>query len=166
MNWYAVYTKPGQERIALENLERQSFKTYLPLVRSKRKRRGKWVESVDPMFSRYLFIRIEPGATSMSSLRSTRGVTGLVKFGDQLVAVPDSLVNVLLQTADRETGVHVREPALFRPGEGVVLTDGPLADLHGIFEAADGEARAVILMSILGTETKVTVPVEQLGRMG
>ena len=166
MNWYAVYTKPQQERIALENLERQSYETYLPLIKSKRKRSGKWVDTIEPMFSRYLFIRLEPGATSMASIRSTRGVTGLVKFGDHLVAVPDSFVNVLLQTADIETGVHVHEPALFRPGDGVVLTDGPLADLHGIFQAADGEARAIILMNILGAETKVTVPVEQLGRIG
>ena len=165
MNWYAIYTKPRQERIALENLERQSYETYLPLIRSKRKRSGKWVESIDPMFSRYLFVRLEPGATSMASIRSTRGVSGLVRFGDQLVAVPDSFVNVLLQTADVETGVHVHEPALFRAGDGVVLTDGPLTDLHGIFEAADGEARAIILMSILGAETRVTVPVDQLGRI-
>ena len=158
MNWYAIYTRPRQERIALENLERQSYETYLPLIRSKRKRSGKWVESIDPMFSRYLFVRLEPGATSMASIRSTRGVSGLVRFGDQLVAVPDSFVNVLLQTADAETGVDVHEPALFR-------ADGPLTDLHGIFEAADGEARAIILMSILGAETRVTVPVEQLGRI-
>ena len=60
MNWYAVYTKSRQERIAQENLERQSFETYLPLMVLSRKRRGEWVETVEPIFSRYLFIRLEP----------------------------------------------------------------------------------------------------------
>ena len=132
MNWYAAYTKPRQERVALENLERQSFETYLPLISSKRKRSGKWVETVEPMFSRYLFIRLEPGATSTASIRSTRGVTGLVKVGNRLAAVPESFVTVLLQTADAGTGVHACEPALFRPGDGVVLTNGPQANLQGL----------------------------------
>lgn len=164
MNWYAVYTKPRQERIAQENLERQSFETYLPLMKLSRKRRGEWVETVEPMFSRYLFIRLEPGTTSIASIRSTRGVTGLVQFGNQLVAVPESFVTALSQTADTETGVHTHDPDQFQTGDNVVLTDGPLANLQGIFKATDGDARAIILMSILGAETEVAVPVEQLWR--
>jgi transcriptional antiterminator RfaH len=164
LNWYAVYTKSRQERIAQENLERQSFETYLPLMVLSRKRRGEWVETVEPIFSRYLFIRLDPGTTNIASIRSTRGVTGLVQFGNQLAAVPESFVTTLLQTADAENRVHTPEPALFQTGDSVVLTDGPLADLHGIFKATDGNARAIILMSILGAETEVAVPVEQLWR--
>jgi len=164
LNWYAVYTKPRQERIAQENLERQSFETYLPLMKFSRKRRGKWVETVEPIFSRYLFIRLEPGKTSIASIRSTRGVTSLVQFGGQLAVVPESFVTALLQTVDAESGVHTPERGLFQSGDSVVLTDGPLANLHGIFKATDGNARAIILMSILGTETEVVVPVEQLWR--
>ena len=75
VNWYAVYTKPRQERIARENLERQSFEAYMPLMRVRRKRRDKWVEAIEPMFSRYLFIRLALGTTNVASIRSTRGVT-------------------------------------------------------------------------------------------
>lgn len=100
----------------------------------------------------------------MVRIRSTRGVTGLVKFGNQLVAVPENLINALLQSADAETGVHLCEPTIFRPGEGVVLTNGPLANLQGIFKAADGEARAILLMNLLGTMTDVIVPFEHMER--
>lgn len=164
MSWYAVYTKPRQEHIARENLERQSFEAYLPLMRARRRRRSKWVETIEPMFSRYLFIRLEPGTTSVASVRSTRGVTGLVQFGNTLVPVPEGLMSILLQTADAETGVHTPEPNLLQEGDSVVLTDGPLASLHGIFKAADGDARAIILLKLLGTETEVVVPVEQIWR--
>ena len=134
------------------------------MISSRRKRSGKWVESVEPMFSRYLFIRIEPGTTSITSIRSTRGVTELVQFGNELVAVPEKFISVLLQTIDPETGVHDREPDFLRPGNDVELTNGPLANFKGIFKAADGQTRAIILMSILGEETEVVVPVDQLGR--
>ena len=164
MSWYAVYTKPRQEHIARENLERQSFETYLPLMQASRKRRGKWVDTIEPMFSRYIFIRLEPGTTSVASIRSTRGVTGLVQFGDNLVPVPESFVSALLQAADAESGVHVPEPNLLKEGDSVVLTGGPLADLHGIFKAADGDARAIILLRLLGVETEVAVPIRRLRR--
>ena len=164
MAWYAVYTKPRQEHIALENLERQSFEAYLPLMRARRKRRGKWVETIEPMFSRYLFVRLEPGATSMASIRSTRGVTGLVRFGNTLVPVPDGFMSILLETADAKSGIHVPEPDLLQEGDTVVFTDGPLADLDGIFKAADGDARAIVLLKILGTDTRVAVPVNQIWR--
>lgn len=164
MNWYAVYTKPRQEHIAKENLERQSFEVYLPLMRASRKRRSKWVETTEPMFSRYLFIRLEPGTTNVASVRSTRGVTGLVQSGNTLVPVPESFVSVLLQTADAETGVHMPERNLLQEGDTVVVTDGPLANLQGIFKAADGDARAIIMLKLLGTETEVAVPVKQVWR--
>ena len=164
VNWYAVYTKPRQERIAQENLERQSFEVYLPLMRASRKRRGKWVEMIEPMFSRYLFIRLEPGTTNVASVRSTRGVTGLVQSGNALVPVPESFMSILLQTADAETGVHIPQRDLLEEGDPVVLTDGPLANLHGIFKAADGDARAIIMLKLLGTETEVAVPVRQVWR--
>lgn len=164
MSWYPVYTKPRQEHIARENLERQSFDAYLPLMRARRKRRGKWVETIEPMFSRYLFVRLEPGTTSVASIRSTRGVTGLVQSGNTLVPVPESFMSILLQTADAETGVHTPEPSLLQEGDAVVFTDGPLANLHGIFKAADGDARAIIMLKLLGTDTEVAVPVKQIWR--
>lgn len=164
MNWYPVYTKPRQERIARENLKRQSFEVYLPLMKVRRKRRGKWVETIEPMFARYLFVQLEPGTTCMAGIRSTRGVTGLVRFGSALVPVPEPFISVLLQTADAETGVHTPEPGLLQEGDTVVLTDGPLADLDVIYKAADGDARAIVLLNMLGTETEVVVPVEQVLR--
>ena len=164
MSWYAVYTKPRQEHIALENLERQSFEAYLPLMRARRRRRGKWVETIEPMFSRYLFIRLEPSTTSTASIRSTRGVTSVVRFGNTLVPVPDGFMSILLETADAKTGIHAPEPGLLQEGDTVVFTDGPLADLDGVFKAADGDARAIILLKMLGTDSEVAVPVEQVWR--
>lgn len=164
MNWYAVYTKPRQEHVAQENLERQSFEAFLPLMRASRERRGKRVETIEPMFSRYLFIRLEPGTTNVASVRSTRGVTGLVQCGNSLMPVPESFMSVLLQTADAKTGVHTPEPNLLLEGDTVVVTVGPLANLKGIFKAADGDARAIILLNLLGTETEVAVPVKQVWR--
>ena len=40
-SWYLIFTKPRQENLARENLERQGFTTYLPLTQQSRRRNGK-----------------------------------------------------------------------------------------------------------------------------
>ena len=32
MHWYLIYTKPRQEKVALQNLEQQGYQCYLPLL--------------------------------------------------------------------------------------------------------------------------------------
>ena len=39
-SWFAVYTKPRQEHIALENLERQGFRCFLPMAVNPYQRRS------------------------------------------------------------------------------------------------------------------------------
>ncbi|MEE8263278.1 MAG: transcription termination/antitermination NusG family protein, partial [Gammaproteobacteria bacterium] len=38
--WYLIYSKPRQERLALENLRRQNYEAYLPLMQHRRRRKG------------------------------------------------------------------------------------------------------------------------------
>ena len=39
-NWYLIHTKIRQERVALENLERQGFECFLPQINTEKLRRG------------------------------------------------------------------------------------------------------------------------------
>ena len=79
--WYAVQAKPRQENTAEENLRRQGFDTYLPKIQLRRRRRDKWTKVVEPLFPRYLFIHLEPGVDNWAPLRSTLGVSTVVRFG-------------------------------------------------------------------------------------
>ncbi len=87
--WYAVCCKPRQEAIAEENLLRQGFHVNLPRIRIRRHRRGQWIDAIEALFPRYLFIRIDPYRCNTAPVRSTRGVVGLVRFGGQPAVVPD-----------------------------------------------------------------------------
>ena len=59
MLWYAVHSKPKQEHRALENLQNQGFEAWLPMLALEKLRRGRLAQVVEPMFSRYLFIRMD-----------------------------------------------------------------------------------------------------------
>lgn len=164
--WYAVFTKPRQEGLANEHLGRQGFSTYFPRTLIRR-RRGQWsAERIEPLFPRYLFVHIDILVESTLPIRSTRGVSGLVCFGGQLLAVPDPVLEFLMRSASPETGLHKLAGPQFSSGDRIVIRDGPLAGVEGIFAAESGEDRVLILLEILGRTNRVAVRRDSIALSG
>ena len=65
--WHLVYTKAQQGDIALLNLERQGYTCYLPKLRIEKIRRRKAEVVIEPMFPRYLFVRLDLSGTFMAA---------------------------------------------------------------------------------------------------
>lgn len=156
-NWFAVYTKPRQERIALENLERQAFRCFLPMAVNPYQRRSARGRRVEPLFPRYLFLNAVPDQQSLGPVRSTRGVATLVRFGTKLARLPETVIEMIHHRRDPETGLVELDPVPVEPGDRVKVFDGPLAGLEGIFRERKGETRALLLASLLGTESTIEV---------
>lgn len=155
--WYAVCCKPRQETVAEENLLRQGFQVYLPRIRIRQRRRGQWLDAVEVLFPRYIFIRIDPLRRTTAPVRSTRGVIGLVRFGGQPAVVPDAVMEALLQREDAASGLHQDNRPLFSAGEPIKLVDGPLTGMEGVFTQQDGDKRVIVLLELLGKANKVRV---------
>jgi transcriptional antiterminator RfaH len=162
--WHVVYTKSRQESVAECNLQRQSFETYLPWISQARRQRGRWKEIVEPMFPRYLFIRLDLTQDNFSPIRSSKGVVGLVRFGDEVPIVPDQLVDALKRSADPQSGLHKGSGRpLFKKGDTVTILEGPFAGLKGIFQAAKGDDRVILLLEMLGRLSLLTLSKECIG---
>ena len=155
--WFAVCCKPRQESVAEENLLRQDFQVYLPRMKSRQRKRGRWVDVVEALFPRYVFIRIDPSRRSTASVRSTRGVVGLVRFGRQPAVVPDAVMEMLLKRADSASGFHEGGRPGLSAGDPIRLVDGPLVGMEGVFAQQDGESRVAVLMELLGKANRVFV---------
>jgi transcriptional antiterminator RfaH len=165
MHWYLVHTKPRQEKIALENLQHQGYQCYLPTLPSERLRQGVLTVTDEPLFPRYLFIRLGLGdsAKSWAPIRSTKGVSRLVSFGAEPAKVSDDLLHRLLA---RQASEQERPVRLFRPGERVRLTDAPFDGIEGVYEMADGERRVMVLIEMLSRQVRVAVTPSSLRRAG
>ena len=161
--WYLVHTKPRQENVALANLERQGYECYLPQMRMERIRRRKAEIATEPMFPRYLFIRLDSSnqGKSWSPIRSTLGVSQLVHFGARAARVDDTLVDLLRQ---REQATPAE--AMFTSGDSVVITDGPFAGIEAIYQTADAEQRAFILLNILSKPVPMQIDAGRLRKAG
>lgn len=119
-HWYAALCKPRQEAVAEAILVNQGFAVYLPRLTTPR-RAGRWVDSAEPLFPRYLFVGADLEAKSLAPIGSTRGVSGLVRFGGEPAVVLDNLIEALRQRENTATGLHVCARPLFAPGDRVKL---------------------------------------------
>ncbi len=153
-SWYLVHTKPRQEDTALINLEQQGYMCYLPKLQIERIRRHKAEVVIEPMFPRYLFIQLNQRDENQSwaPIRSTIGVSQLVRFGTQIAKVDDRLLDLL---RSRES-THPTE-SLFQPGEHVRVTEGPFIGFEAIYQTTDAERRSMILLEFLNKPVSVKI---------
>ena len=157
MKWYLVHTKPRQERIALINLERQGYACYLPLIPEEKLRQRKLAIVDEPLFPRYLFIRQGCGenAKDRGPVRSTRGVSRLVAFGNEPACVDESLIHLLRA---RERSARSAPVPFFSPDEQLRLVDGAFAGIDAVYQMTDAEGRAMVLIELLSKSVQMTVP--------
>jgi len=160
MHWYVVHTKPRQEARALNNLELQGYKCFLPTI-PKKKILKRSVEIIqEPLFPRYMFISLDVNmqGKSWSPIRSTLGVSKLVTFGIEPLRVDPELIESL-QTCHE---IVQKAPSPFKPGDLVQMKEGAFMGLDLIYQMDDGESRALVMIELLHKPTKISVSLTDL----
>jgi len=152
--WFAVYTKSRKEALAEVHLQRQGYEVYFPRLQQTRRYRGRWREMIEPLFPRYLFVHLAHGIDNFTPIRSTLGVTDLVRFGSEVKTVPDALIDAIKAWEDQ--GMII-DNLKWKHGEEVEIIEGSFAGLKGLYEAESSEERVIILLKLLGRDNKVRV---------
>ena len=160
--WYLVYSKARQEDLAARGLVEQGYAEYLPKVRLKRRRPGGMVEVEQPLFPRYLFVAVTNSERSISSAQYTAGVQKLIRFGIELLPVSEDVISTLKSHEDSETACHHLVLPELKLGDRLRIGSGPLAGIEGVFEARSGKDRVVILLELLGQQTRTEVSLDEL----
>jgi transcriptional antiterminator RfaH len=161
-HWFAVLTKPRAESVAREHLARQGFECRLPRTRRVLRRAEGMREVVEPLFPRYLFLRADPESQDLSRVRSTRGVTALVRRGVEPARVPEPVIAALEARSDAGDGFVRLDPPALAPGAGVRVTQGPFEGMDAVFKARSANERVMLLVRVLGEASTVEVPESHL----
>jgi transcriptional antiterminator RfaH len=156
--WYVVRTKVGRETLAEEQLQRQAYPTYCPRLLAQCRRFGRRVRLITPLFPQYLFLQLNIGVQDLAPAKSTPGVLGLVRFGEEYAVMPQRIIDGL--KAREHQGVRPAENPL-KPQSHVRITGGPFFGLEGIFLNECAKDRVMVLLNLLGREQAVKIP-EQL----
>ena len=143
--WYLLYCKRGQLQRAMEHLERQDVNCLAPTIALEKIVRGKRTTVSEPLFPNYLFVEFDPEIIHTTTISATRGVNNFVRFGNLPATVPSKVIHQLsVCTTENITATDTPYS-----GDSVVITDGAFEGLEAIFTEPDGEARSMLLLTLL-----------------
>jgi transcriptional antiterminator RfaH len=146
-DWYLIRTKPKQEKIAIQNLQNQHFKTYCPMVKIK--------EKITPFFPGYIFLQ-STEVQNIHPIRSTKGVLNIVRFGKEFARVKNIIIEEL---QSKEGGIAEKciDMQQFHAGDKVEILEGVFKGNSAIFTEIDGENRAILLLKFIGRKHTLTI---------
>lgn len=167
--WFVAQTKPRQERLALLNLERQGYRVHLPLVPQGLTGSTGAAASVvcaapQILFPGYIFFAPAHAEQSISPVRSTVGVSRVVRFGQQIATLSSQHLDEVLAFVEQCTGLPGGLAARINgvaEGKLVEVVDGPFADYRGLVSRV-GSERVMVLIDILGKAQSLRFGHDQL----
>jgi len=159
--WLVAYTKPRLEQVALQNLERQHFETYLPLYTKFKNTETGPVPVLEPMFHRYIFFRPSTPQQSIETVRSTKGISHIVRFGFELGIVSADMVASLREFEVSQNQATLQEMSNFKVGQKVKLNHVALGAFEGLIQSVS-KKRVAVLLEIMGRKTLVQMGHHQI----
>lgn len=156
--WYVAHIKPRQEARALAqlSLRTEGIEPYSPRIEVIRRKWGRGMTMIEPLFPNYLFLRMSLSPPVWDAVRWTPGVRRLLGDGERPFQVHDDVVEAI-RARSGESG-FVRVGSGLRAGQHVRVLDGLMAGLEGIFERHTSRTgRVRVLMQVLGHSTPVEV---------
>lgn len=147
--WYCVKVQPKQETSAAETLRRLlGLECHSPRIRYRKQTARGPVWFTEAMFPGYIFVRFIYEEQHRNVQFAPR-VSTIVRFGTQVVPVPDNAVEALRQVSgDAETVVFAPELTV---GEQVRIAEGALQGMEAVItEVLPGKKRVRLLLDFLG----------------
>ena len=161
LEWFLIYTKPNQEERAKENLENQGNEVFLPMIASEDTRQPHSF-SIKPMFPRYLFTKFNI-ENNWTQIKSTRGVSHIVVFGENLTKVPNSLIMYLKNKVDNNDVLKLQTTRkTFQKGDELVINQGVFQGKDVTFISMSGKERVKVLLGLMNRITIVDLPEQSL----
>tara|TARA_B100000029_G_C17602480_1_gene966287 strand:+ start:2766 stop:3278 length:513 start_codon:yes stop_codon:yes gene_type:complete len=164
-SWYLIYCKPREEKVAQEHLERQGYEVYLPLILCRTKQRGRTKKVIQPMFPRYLFIYLSDKTDDWTPIRSTIGVSNLVKFGINPAKVPENLI-LKLKENEQNKGFHDLPDIKLEPGDHLLIAEGPFEGYEATLLSQNANERVTVMLKIAEKYIKIILDQSLIEKSG
>jgi transcription elongation factor/antiterminator RfaH len=167
--WYVIHTHLKQEDRAVSNLRVLGVPIFNPKIRERRYNQFSIAPTyvTKPLFPRYIFAQFKVHDL-YHKVRFTRGVYSVVSFGEGPTPIAEEVI-MLIRSNIKEDG-FVRIDEEIKPGDRVMVKDGPLKNLAGIFEREMKDTdRIRILLESVSYQAHIEIErdmVEKAGKVG
>ena len=162
--WILVYTKAQEEQKAKRNLQNQGFEIFLPMIAFAKLNQPKSI-TLKAMFPGYLFVKINTELDKWNRIKSTRGVSHLVVFGQRLAEIPNQVIVYLKSGAD-ENDIFRQKICKqeFLKGDKLVIEKGMFKDKEATFLAKKSKERVRILLRFVNHLITADIPASDVGQ--
>jgi len=164
-HWYAIRTHFNQETRAETNLRAWNVESFFPKIKERRRNEFSGAISflTKPFFPRYLFAKFEVDRF-LHKVWFTRGVQSVVNCGGSPSVVDEEIIAFLQTRTNSDGFVQLRED--FKPGDKVVMKNGVLENLVGLFERETNDSeRVMVLLETINYQGHVIVERDALRKV-
>lgn len=152
--WYAIYTKSRYEKRVAEDMKKNGYTVYLPLVKTMRQWSDRKKKVEIPLISSYVFVRVD--ARAYYQILNTPGVVGYVTFEGKAAPIRDSQIEMMRNAVEGNQPVALVQEKLEK-GTTVKIVAGPLKGAVGDFLTIKQKHNFIIDLSSIGFALKVEV---------
>ena len=158
--WNVVRFKQNEILRLEQNLKRQKFIFYIPKISYKSS--SKQVK-LKALFPGYCFIKNINNSINLNSLKYTRGVVSIVKFGSNYPSIHGDMITEI-QNIEKKSRDNPIENKL-EVGDQVVIKKGLFKDHISEIVSLSSDERVTIFLNFLGSKTNLTMNKKTLKKL-
>lgn len=141
--WYALYTRSRFENKVHDGLDGKSFEVFLPQIQVMSRRTDRHKKILIPMIPGYVFVRSCMEPEEYHRIIRTPGVVRMIGFEGKPAPVKEEEIKTLMILDGTDRTVQNR--AFLKRGERVMIMEGPLSGLVGLFLRRKGRKDKVVV---------------------
>ena len=163
-HWYCIYTKPKMEdHVSRRLMNWPDIEVFNPKLKKSGFSRGRFKEIIEGLFPCYIFLKFNPDRYChlIKYMRGTKKILG-DRYGVPQI-VDEEIIQLIKSRI--EYGFFCIESYDFTAGEQVVIKEGPLNGLKGIFlKGLNARDRVLILLNTLAYQARIEIDKGFLGK--
>lgn len=153
--WFAVWTRSRQEKVAAATLGTLGVRHFLPLMSEIRQWSDRKQTVSVPLFSGYLFVRMNPMSDARLQVLKTPGIAGFVGNNTGPLPIPDRQIEDIRSVITNRADCTVLP--LLEEGDQVRVVQGPLAGVEGRLLQSNSTTQLLISIEMIQKTLAVKV---------
>jgi transcriptional antiterminator RfaH len=154
--WTVIQTETRREFVAAEHLKRAGYEIYVPSLQC----RSQGIDKIVPLFPSYLFTRVE--LTNWSPIRWTIAVVRVLMNGEIPAQLPESAMIDIRKREGPDGLIKLPRRSWIKGQTRLMVIRGSFRGLNAIYQDSSPRERVQVLLSMLGREVSVELPLRDV----
>ncbi|MCS7228977.1 MAG: KOW motif-containing protein [Candidatus Kryptonium sp.] len=150
LSWYVLQTKPKQENLVELYLNSANIEVFNPKIQEIRIVKEKRKKVIVPLFPNYVFAKLKPSLFDL--VIYTRGVRKILGVNGKPKPIKETIIEEIKERVNWNNHIYIPDKpetdSELRPGDYVVVINGPLKGFIGIIEKINNTRAIVMLISM------------------